>query len=309
MRRPPQAGNAGRNAGKGVGPGRAGKPHGRGRGILFVIGMQHHDPVHRGGQDRIDDIVFGRNREAHVHEVAGIAEAVLRIDEGLADRVFIGHCRNGRKLGDHADRRHFALPFVVDIQRVVVEGAHRAHDADHRGHRVAVAAEPAEEVVHLFMHHRVPRHALLEIRKLRGAWQVSVKQQEADFEVVRPFGQLLDRVAAIQQLSLVAVDIGDRAFAGGSRGEAGIIGEDVTLRIELADVDHIRTQGWRMHRQVDDLVPESERRSFGRFGHVPSPVSCPPRNGAGRTARFAFRCCGSGRGILQACDSLVPTDD
>jgi hypothetical protein len=40
--------------------------------------------------------------------------------------------------------------------------------------------------------------------------------------VGRLLGQLFDRIAAIKKLSLVAVDIGDGAFAGGGRGEARV---------------------------------------------------------------------------------------
>ena len=44
------------------------------------------------------------------------------------------------------------------------------------------------------------------------------------------FGELLDRIAAIEQDALVAVDEGDRRIAAGGRGEAGIVGEDVRSR-------------------------------------------------------------------------------
>ena len=48
------------------------------------------------------------------------------------------------------------------------------------------------------------------------------------------FGQLFDRIAAVQQNAGVAVDIGDLGFAAGGRGEAGIVGEDAGLAVELA---------------------------------------------------------------------------
>ncbi len=53
-------------------------------------------------------------------------------------------------------------------------------------------------------------------------------------------GQLVDGVAAIEQHALFAVDEGDLAFAARGRGEARIVGEDVRLGIELADVDDVR---------------------------------------------------------------------
>ena len=86
MRGAPQAGDAGRDAGERIGAGRTGKPHGRGRGVLLVIGMQDEDRVQRLGQHRIDLVLLGRDREAHAQEVLGVAQIVQRIHEGLADR-------------------------------------------------------------------------------------------------------------------------------------------------------------------------------------------------------------------------------
>ena len=65
MRRAPQAGDAGRDAGKRIGAGRAGQAHGRGRGVLLVVGMQDEDRVQRLGQHRID-LVFLAGTEKHM---------------------------------------------------------------------------------------------------------------------------------------------------------------------------------------------------------------------------------------------------
>jgi hypothetical protein len=73
----------------------------------------------------------------------------------------------------------------------------------------------------------VAGHAQLEILELLGGGQIAVEQQVADFEEMRLLGQLVDGIAAIEQLALVAIDIGDGRFAGCRRGVAGIIGEDV----------------------------------------------------------------------------------
>ncbi len=52
MRRTPQTGDAGRDAGERIGAGRAGEPHGRGRGVLLVVGMKDEDAVERAREDR-----------------------------------------------------------------------------------------------------------------------------------------------------------------------------------------------------------------------------------------------------------------
>jgi hypothetical protein len=53
VRRAPEAGDAGRDAGVGVGAGRTGQTHRRGRGILFVVGVQREDGIQRMHQHRV----------------------------------------------------------------------------------------------------------------------------------------------------------------------------------------------------------------------------------------------------------------
>ncbi|OIQ66447.1 hypothetical protein GALL_519800 [mine drainage metagenome] len=139
-----------------------------------MIGMQGKDPVHRFRNNRVHHIGLCRDREAHVQEVRRVIEVVARINEGLTHIVFIGHCGDGRHLGDHAYGGDFALPLVIDIKAVVVEGRHRADHAHHRRHRVAVAAEATEEIVDLLVQHGVPRHAAFEVLQLRCVRQLAV---------------------------------------------------------------------------------------------------------------------------------------
>ena len=159
VRRSPQAGNAGSNTGKRIGAGRASQPHRRGRRVLFVIGMQREDAVHGAGQNRIGLVGFARHRKAHAQEVRGVVERVVRIHEGLADRIFVGHRRQRRHFGDHADRGDHPLRRIGDIGGVVVERRQRADAADHHGHRMGVAPETLEEAAHLLVDHRVMDHA------------------------------------------------------------------------------------------------------------------------------------------------------
>ncbi len=46
-----------------------------------MVGVQDEDLVERIGQHRIDLVVLARHREAHVEEVLGEGERVLRINE------------------------------------------------------------------------------------------------------------------------------------------------------------------------------------------------------------------------------------
>ena len=74
-----------------------------------------------------------------------------------------------------------------------------------------VAPEAVEEARHLLVHHRVARDAIVEIGFLRRGRQFAVKQQIAGLEEVAVLGELVDRIAAIEQDAFVAVDEGDLA--------------------------------------------------------------------------------------------------
>jgi len=230
-----------------------------------VVGVEGEDQIHRTSDFRVHLVFFRRHREAHVEEVRSVVEIVARIHERLADRVLVSHRGERRDLGDHADRGDLTLLRVVDVGGVMVERSHGADDAGHHGHRVRVATEATVEIVHLLMHHGVLRHQLFEFLELGCRRQFTVKQQVADFEIVRLVSQLLDGVAPIEKFALVAVNIGDGAVAGCRRGEARIVGEQTRLGVERADVDDIRTHGSAQDWKFDGLVSDDEFGDF--FGH------------------------------------------
>ena len=94
-----------------------------------MIGVQDEDPVDRPREHRVDLVVLGRHREAHAQEVRGVVEIVLRIHEGLADGIFVGHGGERRHLRDHAHGGDHALVRIIDVGRVVIEGRERADAA------------------------------------------------------------------------------------------------------------------------------------------------------------------------------------
>ena len=260
MRRAPQAGDAGGDTGERVGAGGAGDTHRRGRGVLLVVGVQDEDLVERVSQHRIDLVVLARHREAHVQEVLGKRERVLRIHEGLADGVFEGHRRQRRDLRDHAHRGDHALLRIVDVGGVVIERGERADGGDHDGHRMGVAAKTLEEAGHLLVNHGVVDHAAVEILLLRRGRKLPVEQEIAGLEEVALLGELLDRIAAVFQHAGVAVDIGDLGLAAAGRGEAGVVGEHPGLGVELGDVDHIGPNRAAQDREIVGLVADRKGR-------------------------------------------------
>jgi hypothetical protein len=104
-----------------------------------------------------------------------------------------------------------------------------------------IPAEAAVKEMHLLVQHRVGGHAMIEVLELRLGRQLAVEQQVADLEIVGVLGELVDRVAAIEQFALVAIDIGDGAVRGRSRRETRVVGEQPRLAIERSDVDYVRS--------------------------------------------------------------------
>ncbi|MNS78839.1 hypothetical protein D3C72_1124700 [compost metagenome] len=204
--------------------------------------MEDEDPVHGLGEHRADRFDLARGVEHHVQEVFRVRQVVARVHHGLAHGVLVHHRRQGRHLGDQANRGDFAVLRVIDVQRVVVERRQGADHTAHDGHRVGVAAEAVEEGLQLLVNHGVVLHGADELGLLLGIRQFAVEQQVAGFEVVGLFGELLDRVAAVQQDTFVAVNVGDLRLARGSRHETRVEGE-VTSGPQPADVDYIRTNG------------------------------------------------------------------
>ena len=93
-----------------------------------------------------------------------------------------------------------------------------------------------------------------------------MQQQKANLDEVAVFGQLIDRITAIEQNAFVTVDVGDPALAARGRREPRVVGEEVGFRIELADVDHVGSDRAARHRKVDALVAVDEGRLAGGFG-------------------------------------------
>src|ERR1700722_20360682 len=247
----PKASDTGGDAGERISSGGSGEAHGRGRGVLLVVSVQDKDAVERPRQDGVDFVLLARDREAHAQEIRRVIELILRIDEWLADCVFERHRRERRHFSDHADRSDFALPGIADVGRVVIEGGERADARHHYGHRVRVATETVEETVHLIMHHRVARDAILEVGLLRRGRQLSIQEQVAGLEEIAVLSELVDWVAPVEEHALVAVDIGDLGFRARGRGKARVVSEHARLGVELAYVDHRRANGAFADRQFD----------------------------------------------------------
>ena len=224
-----------------------------------MVGVEDEDAVHRAFDDGVDLVFLAGGAEHHVQEVARVAEAVLRVHVGLALAVFVGHGHEGGHFGDELDGGAGAVFGVMNVGVLVIEGRHGADQAREHGHGVGVAPEAAQEELHLLMHHGVLEHQAVKFVALLVVGQLAVEQEVAGVEVIALFGQLLDGVAAVEQLAFVAVDVGDGGLAGGGGEKAGVVGEHAGLTIELADVDHVRANRAFINRQFNGPLAVGKR--------------------------------------------------
>src|SRR5688572_4052066 len=90
-------------------------------------------------------------------------------------------------------------------------------------------------------------------------------------------GELLDRVAAVEQNAGVAVDVGDRRAAARGGEKSRVVGKHARAPIERADVDDVRADGPRKDGEFERFsVGQLERG--GLVGHIPFLNSAQARN-------------------------------
>ena len=239
VQRPVERGDARGDGRVGVDLGRADGADGARRGVLFVVGVQDEEHVQRAFEPRIGLIFELGHLVHHPEEVAGVVQLVVGIDVGLAHVVPEGERGQGRHLREQPDDLGHADLLVVDLVGVRVEGRQRADRGDEHPHRVRVVAEALHEVLDVLVHEGVDRDLVDPLLQLRLRRQVPVDDQVGDLEVGRVLAQLLDRVAAVLQDPGVAVDVGDRAAAGGGVHVGGVVDhqpEVVRVGLDLSQV-------------------------------------------------------------------------
>ncbi len=163
----------------------------------------------------------------HRQEVGGERQGVVRVDEGHAHAEPVGGGGQGGHLGDEPDDLLVAGLDVEDVLGVAVEGGQGGYRRYQHAHGVGVIVEALEEALaHVLVDEGVLGDLAFPDIVLFGGGELAVEQQVGDLEVGRALGQLLDGVAPVAQDALVAVEVGDRALAGGRRNESGVVEPD-----------------------------------------------------------------------------------
>src|SRR5690606_18047734 len=102
----------------------------------------------------------------------------------------------------------------------------------------------------LLVNHGVVLDDDYELSLLLGGWQFAIEQQVAGFQIVGLIGELLDRIAPMQQNTVVTIDIGDFRLARGGRHETRVKCEAAGGG-KTAYVDYIGTYGAGQNGQLD----------------------------------------------------------
>ncbi len=239
-----------------------------GRAVLLVVGVQDEQDVEGLDQPGVGLELALAHLEEHPEEVLGVGQVVVRVDERLALGVPEGPRAERRHLGDQPHDLHVTVVGVGDVARLGVERRQRADGGHQHAHRVGVVAEALHEVADVLVHEGVEGDLVLPRVVLLAGGQLAVDQQVGDLEEVGVLGQLLDRVAAVLQDPLLAVDERHRAPAGGGVDEPGVVDREpgrVLVGLDLADVGGVDgpVQDRHVVRRPGAVVGDGERLALG----------------------------------------------
>src|SRR5262249_42754414 len=115
----------------------------------------------------------------------------------------------------------------------------------------------------LLVDHCVAGHEIVKVVLLGGGRKFAIKQEGTGFEEIAVLGELLDRIAAIEQNALVAIDVGDLGLAACGRGETRVVGENVSLIVQLGNVDDVWPDGTFVHWKCVTFITQSQSAGLG----------------------------------------------
>ncbi len=170
----------------------------------------------------------------HVQEVGRVRQRVARVVVRQARREAVAHRGDRRGLGDQPQDLLVAALGVEDLLRVGVERAERGDRRDEHPHRMGVVVEPVDEpLAHVLVDERVVGDVEAPLVELGLVRQIAVDEEVGDLEERRVLGELLDRVPAVAQDAVVAVEVRDRRLARSRRQVRRVVHEQVG--VELPD--------------------------------------------------------------------------
>jgi hypothetical protein len=114
----------------------------------------------------------------------------------------------------------------------------------------------------------VTADALVELAELIRGGELAVDEQPGDLEVRRVLRDILDRIPAIAQDALLAIDVGDRTPGGGRVHEPLVEGRESRLLGERRDVHAVVTGGAAHDGEFGRSAGIGQRYELGVVGGV-----------------------------------------
>ena len=217
-------------------------PHRVAAAVLLVVGVQDKKRLEGLCEHRVRSVPSGPGRPVHHgQEVLGVGEVVAGVDVRQSDRMPVGERRDGRDLRDQPIRLLIAGVLVGDVLGLRVERRERGEGAHQHAHRVSIVMEPVHELLDVLVDHRMEGDVVQPLLELGLAGQVPVDEEVGDLEVRFRGGELLDRIPAVAEDPLVAVDVRDRASAGGGVRERRVVAQDPVVVRPGADLMQVRS--------------------------------------------------------------------
>ena len=136
--------------------------------------------------------------------------------------------------------RDHALLWIINVRGVVVESGQCADRTNHDCHRVCVTAITIKETIELRVQHGVVGDRVCVLVEFGFRRELTIGQQVADFQEAGIVGELVDRVAAIEQYAFVAIDVSYLRFTAGCGRKARVECEHTGLGIKRFHIDYIR---------------------------------------------------------------------
>ena len=234
--------------------------HGRGAAILLVVGVHQQNEVERLGDLGNRHIILIWLREHLVQEV--IAERqVFGMKEWQAARMAVDHRADRADFGNSHRRREVEL---LEVLLEIVGGEMRVmrregtDDGRQHRHRGGIFRETLENLLHLRLDGGVGAQEVAENLPLFLARQFAVDDEVGGLDEIAVPGELVDRITAVAQDAVVAIQEGDGALARAGVAVALVVKNIAGVLAEVAGVDGVLALRPRHHGTGDFLIVELE---------------------------------------------------
>ncbi len=194
----------------------------------------------------------------------------LRTDHVLAQRPPVRVRRDGRRLGQQQHGGQLDRGRVERVHALGVVARQRGDRGGQHGHRVGVGGERPDQRLEVVVQVRVALDPLDPAGQLLVGRELTVDEQVGDLEERGLLGQLVDRVAAVEQDALAAVDVGDGRLARRGVHEARVDRHGARLAQQGGDHDPVVAHRGAHSGQFQGRVVDLQTGRGGGLGHASS---------------------------------------